>query len=56
VVSFTPRPLYSQGKIPWYPLDRSLSEPQSKSGHGGEKKNSSALPLSYPGPLTHVML
>jgi hypothetical protein len=22
VVSFTPRPLYSQGKSPWCPLDR----------------------------------
>jgi len=26
VVSFTPRPLYPQGKSPWYPLDRSLGE------------------------------
>jgi hypothetical protein len=24
VVSFTPRPLYSQEKSPWYPLDRRL--------------------------------
>jgi hypothetical protein len=24
VVSFTPRPLYPQGKSPWYPLDRRL--------------------------------
>jgi hypothetical protein len=30
VVSFTPRPLYSQG-IPWYPLDRKLCGPQSRS-------------------------
>jgi hypothetical protein len=30
-VSFTPRPLYSEGKIPQYPLDRRLGEPQSKS-------------------------
>jgi hypothetical protein len=25
VVSFTPRPLYTQGKSPWYLLDRRLS-------------------------------
>jgi hypothetical protein len=24
VVSFTPRPLYSEGKSPWYSLDRRL--------------------------------
>jgi hypothetical protein len=29
VVSFTPRPLYLQGKSPWYPLDRSLGGFQS---------------------------
>jgi hypothetical protein len=32
VVSFTPRPLYPQGKSHWYPLDRKLGEPQSRSG------------------------
>jgi hypothetical protein len=36
VVRFTLRPLYTQGKGPWYPLDR----PQKRSGHGGEEKNS----------------
>jgi hypothetical protein len=35
VVSFTPRPLYPWGKIPWYPLDRKL---------GGEEENSRPLP------------
>jgi hypothetical protein len=40
VVSFTPRPLYPHGKIPWYPLDRRLGGPQSRSGRGGEEKNS----------------
>jgi hypothetical protein len=25
VVRFTPRPLYAQGKSPWYPLDRRLT-------------------------------
>jgi len=30
VVSFTPRPLYLQGKSPWYPLDRRLGGPQSR--------------------------
>jgi len=28
VVSITPWPLYSQGKSPWYPLDRRLGGPQ----------------------------
>jgi hypothetical protein len=44
VVSFTPRPLYSQGKSPFYPLDRRLGGPQSRSGRGGEEKNSQPLP------------
>jgi hypothetical protein len=39
VVSFTPRPLYPQGKSPWYPLDRRLGGPQSRSGRGGLGKN-----------------
>jgi hypothetical protein len=43
VVSFTSRPLYPQGKSPWYPLDRRLGGPQSRSGHGGEEKNSQPL-------------
>jgi hypothetical protein len=44
VVSFTSRPLYPQGKYPWYPLDRKLGEPQSRSGRGGEEKNSQPPP------------
>jgi hypothetical protein len=36
---FTP-----QGKSPWYPLDRSLGGPQSRSGRGGEQKNSQLPP------------
>jgi hypothetical protein len=39
-VSFTPRPLYPQGNITWYPLDRRLGGPQSRSGRGGEENNS----------------
>jgi hypothetical protein len=39
VVSFTTQPLYLQGKSPWYPLDRRLGGPQSRSGRGGEEKN-----------------
>jgi hypothetical protein len=39
VVSFTPRPLYSQGKSLQYPLDRRLGGPKSRSGHGVEEKN-----------------
>jgi hypothetical protein len=44
VVSFTPRPLYPPGKIPRYPSDRRLVEPQSRSERGGEEKNSQPLP------------
>jgi hypothetical protein len=40
VVSFTPWPLYPQGNSHWDPLDRRLGGPQSRSGHGGEEKNS----------------
>jgi hypothetical protein len=38
VASFTPRPLYSQGKSPWYPLDRRLGGPQNRSERGGKEK------------------
>jgi hypothetical protein len=44
VVSFTPRPLYPQGKSPWHPLDRRLGGPQNRSEHGGEDHNSEPLP------------
>jgi hypothetical protein len=44
VVRFTSRPLYPQGKSPWYPLDRRLGGPQSHSGCGGEEKNSQPPP------------
>jgi hypothetical protein len=43
VVSFTPRPLYPQGKSPWYPLGRRLGGPQSRSGRDGKVKNSQPL-------------
>jgi hypothetical protein len=33
-----------QGKTLWYPLDRRLRENQSRSGRGGEEKNSQPLP------------
>jgi hypothetical protein len=39
VVSFTPRPLYPQGKSLWYPLGGT----RRQSGHGGEEKNSQSL-------------
>jgi hypothetical protein len=48
VVSFTPLPLYPQGKSPWYPLDRRLGGPQSHSGGGGEEKNSQPPPEIEP--------
>jgi len=45
VVSFTPRPLYPQGKSPFHPVGRKLGGPQSRSGRGGgEEKNSQPLP------------
>jgi hypothetical protein len=40
VVSFTSRPLYPQGKRLWYPFDRMLGGPQSRSERGGEEINS----------------
>jgi hypothetical protein len=42
VVSFSPLPLYPQGKSPRYPLDRKLGGPQSRSGRYGEENK---LPL-----------
>jgi hypothetical protein len=39
VVSFTTWPLYPPGKIPRYPLDRRLSEPQNRVGRRGEDKD-----------------
>jgi hypothetical protein len=48
VVSFTPRPLYRQGKSPWYPLDKRMGGPQSRSGRGSEKKNSQLPPGMEP--------
>jgi hypothetical protein len=44
VVSFTPRPLYPQGKSSWYTLDGRLGWPQNRSGRGGEEKNSQPPP------------
>jgi hypothetical protein len=44
VVSFTPRPLYPQGKSPLYLVDMRLGGPHSRSGRGGEEKNSQPLP------------
>jgi hypothetical protein len=48
VVSFTLQPLYSQGKSPWYPSDRRLGGPQSRSGRDGEEKNSQPPPRIEP--------
>jgi hypothetical protein len=44
VVSYTPRRLYSQGKSPWYSLDRRLDGPQSRSGRGGEEIGFNIIP------------
>jgi hypothetical protein len=53
VVSFTPRPLYPQGKNPLYPLDKTLGEPKNSSGHGGEEKSSQPLPEIEPWNPNH---
>jgi hypothetical protein len=53
VVSFTPRPLYPKGKIPWYPLDRRLCGPQSRSGRSGEEKI--PIPRQESNPRTPVV-
>jgi hypothetical protein len=37
-----------QGKTPWYPLDRRLGGPQSRSGRGGEEESSQARRESNP--------
>jgi hypothetical protein len=37
-----------QGKGPWYPLDRRLYGTQSRSGSGGEEKNSQPPPEIEP--------
>jgi len=34
-------------KSQWYPLDRRLDGPKSRSGRGGEEKNSQPLPLYF---------
>jgi hypothetical protein len=44
VVSFTPRPIYPQGKSPCDQFYRRLGGPQIRFGNGGEKKNSQPLP------------
>jgi hypothetical protein len=48
LVSFMRRPLYPQGKSPWYPLDRRLGGPQRRYGRGGEEKNSQPPPEIEP--------
>jgi hypothetical protein len=56
VVSFTLQPLYPQGKSSWYPLDRMLGEPQSRSRRGAEKKNTRPLPGLEPPIIQPVAL
>jgi hypothetical protein len=52
VVSFIPQSLYPQGKSSWYPLDRRLGGPQSRSGDSGEDKNYQPLSGLKP-PIIH---
>jgi hypothetical protein len=44
------------GKSPWYPLGRRLVGPQSRSGCGGEEKNSQPLPGLEPTIIQVVVL
>jgi hypothetical protein len=37
-----------QERSPWYPLDRRLGGPQSRSGRGGEERNSQPCQESNP--------
>jgi hypothetical protein len=48
-ISFTPRPLYTEGKSLRYPLDRRLGGPQNLSGRCGEEKNPLLYQESNPG-------
>jgi hypothetical protein len=52
MASFTARPLYSQRKNPWYPLDRRLGGPQRRSGRSGEEKNFQPL-AGLESPIIH---
>jgi hypothetical protein len=54
-VSFTPRLLYPQWSSHWYLLDRRLGGPQSRSGHGGEEKNSPPPPALEPPTIQPVV-
>jgi hypothetical protein len=38
VVSFTPHPLYLQGKSPWYPLDRRMGRSKKEAKKGVRNK------------------
>jgi hypothetical protein len=44
-----------QGKSPWNPLDRRLGGPQSRSGRGGEEKNSQPVAQRYTTELSRLL-
>jgi hypothetical protein len=46
------RKLYPRGKSPWYPVDRRMGGPQSRSGHGGDEEKSCHCPRPPPGSET----
>jgi hypothetical protein len=48
VASLKPRPFYTRRKSPRHPLDRRLGGPHSRSGRGGEEKNSQRSPEIEP--------
>jgi hypothetical protein len=54
VVSFTPLPLYPQGKSPRFPSYRRLDELQSRSASCEEEK-SFALPGTVPGEVANLI-
>jgi hypothetical protein len=49
MVTFKPLSHYPRRKSPWYPLDRGLGGPQSRSGRCGLEKNLMPLPGIEPG-------
>jgi hypothetical protein len=62
VVSFTPRPHYSRGKNPWYPLGRRLGGPHFSSPYGDVesfelryRESNADRPVRIPSELSWIL-